>query len=234
MENEERDRLLTELSGPAYDPGLDRDELLHELFEAVVDAGPDRPAIQLEGRILSYRQLDAQANRLAHALRQRDIGPDDMKIGRRCYIDSSWYTEFDCIRLGDEAALNEDANLQTHLFEDRVMKVDGVTVGKRCTVGLKTTVLYGTALGDDAALGDLSLLMPPRRPARCWPRAADVATAPIRRSTPRITAGPISISRNPSWPGSGRPIFWPGSMGTRVTGTPMVRSHDFHISTRMP
>jgi len=82
-----------------------------------------------------------------------------MKIGRRCYIDSSWYTEFDCIRLGDEAALNEDANLQTHLFEDRVMKVDGVTVGKRCTVGLKTTVLYGTALGDDAALGDLSLLM---------------------------------------------------------------------------
>ena len=78
MENEERDRLLTELSGPAYDPGLDRDELLHELFEAVVDAGPDRPAIQLEGRILSYRQLDAQANRLAHALRQRDIGPDDM------------------------------------------------------------------------------------------------------------------------------------------------------------
>jgi len=82
-----------------------------------------------------------------------------MKIGRRCYIDSSWYTEFDCIHVDDEAALNEDANLQTHLFEDRVMKVDGVTVGKRCTVGLKTTVLYGTSLGDDAALGDLSLLM---------------------------------------------------------------------------
>jgi non-ribosomal peptide synthetase-like protein len=82
-----------------------------------------------------------------------------MKIGRRCYIDSNWFTEFDLIRVDDEAALNEDANLQTHLFEDRVMKVDGVQVGKRCTVGLKATVLYDTKLEDDAALGDLSLLM---------------------------------------------------------------------------
>ena len=82
-----------------------------------------------------------------------------MKIGRRCYIDSSWYTEFDLIHVDDEAALNEDANLQTHLFEDRVMKVDGVRVGKRCTVGLKATILYDTTLEDDVALGDLSLLM---------------------------------------------------------------------------
>ena len=49
-----------------------------------------------------------------------------MRIGRRCYIDSSWFTEFDCISVDDEAQLNEDANLQTHLFEDRVMKVAGV------------------------------------------------------------------------------------------------------------
>jgi non-ribosomal peptide synthetase-like protein len=82
-----------------------------------------------------------------------------MRIGRRCYIDTSWYTEFDLIHIDDEAALNEDANLQTHLFEDRVMKVDGVTIGKRCTVGMKATVLYNTKLEDDVHLGDLSLIM---------------------------------------------------------------------------
>ncbi|MHC1712575.1 MAG: Pls/PosA family non-ribosomal peptide synthetase [Solidesulfovibrio sp.] len=82
-----------------------------------------------------------------------------MHIGRRCYIDTSWYTEFDLIHIDDEAALNEDANLQTHLFEDRVMKVDGVKIGKRCTVGMKATILYHTELEDDVCLGDLSLIM---------------------------------------------------------------------------
>lgn len=82
-----------------------------------------------------------------------------MRIGRRCYIDSSWFTEFDCISVDDEAQLNEDANLQTHLFEDRVMKVAGVRLGRRTTVGLKATVLYDTTLEDDVCLGDLSLLM---------------------------------------------------------------------------
>jgi non-ribosomal peptide synthetase-like protein len=82
-----------------------------------------------------------------------------MRVGRRCYIDSSWFTEFDLIDVEDEAQLNEDANLQTHLFEDRVMKVAGVRVGQRTTVGLKATVLYDTTLEDDVCLGDLSLLM---------------------------------------------------------------------------
>lgn len=82
-----------------------------------------------------------------------------MRVGSRCYIDSTWFTEFDLLEIGEEAALNEDANLQTHLFEDRVMKVGKVVIGKHCTVGMKTTVLYNTCLEDNVALGDLSLLM---------------------------------------------------------------------------
>jgi non-ribosomal peptide synthetase-like protein len=82
-----------------------------------------------------------------------------LKIGRRCYVDTTWFTEFDLIEIGDETALNEDANVQTHLFEDRVMKMGRVRLGSRSSMGAMSTVLYDAELGDGAALGDLSLLM---------------------------------------------------------------------------
>jgi len=82
-----------------------------------------------------------------------------MRVGKRCYIDTTWFTEFDLVTIGDDASLNEDANIQTHLFEDRVMKIGSVSLGRRCAIGTMSTVLYNTDIGDDAALGELSLLM---------------------------------------------------------------------------
>lgn len=82
-----------------------------------------------------------------------------MKIGRRCYIDSTWFTEMDLIKIGDDTALNEDANIQTHLFEDRVMKEGTITIGSRCSIGSKAFVLYDTEIGDDVTLEDLSIVM---------------------------------------------------------------------------
>lgn len=82
-----------------------------------------------------------------------------MKVGRRCYIDSTWFTEFDLVEIGDEAALNENANLQTHLFEDRIIKMGRVRVGPRCSVGAMSTVLYDTEMAAESWLGDLSLIM---------------------------------------------------------------------------
>lgn len=82
-----------------------------------------------------------------------------MHIGKRCYLDSTWFTEMDLIHLGDDTALNENANLQTHLFEDRIMKLGTVTVGDRCTLGSMCFVLYDTNIGDGTTLDDLSLVM---------------------------------------------------------------------------
>ena len=82
-----------------------------------------------------------------------------MKIGRRGYVDTTWFTEFDLITIGDDAALNESANIQTHLFEDRVIKMGPVSIGDRCAVGAMATVLYSTILEAGASLGELSLLM---------------------------------------------------------------------------
>ncbi len=49
---------------------------LHERFAARAAETPDAVAITCEDRHLTYRDLDRRANRVAHALRQRGVGPD--------------------------------------------------------------------------------------------------------------------------------------------------------------
>ncbi|MEH2136552.1 Pls/PosA family non-ribosomal peptide synthetase [Nostoc sp.] len=81
------------------------------------------------------------------------------KIGRRVYTDTTDITEFDTIRIGNDVTLNADCGLQTHLFEDRVMKISTVKIGDRCSVGSGTIVLYDTVMEPDSCLGNLSMLM---------------------------------------------------------------------------
>lgn len=81
------------------------------------------------------------------------------RIGRRVFLDTTDLTEFDVVRIGDDVALNNDCGPQTHLFEDRVMKISTVTIGDRCTVGGGSIVLYDTTMENDSTLGELSMLM---------------------------------------------------------------------------
>ena len=81
------------------------------------------------------------------------------KVGRGVFMDMTDITEFDCVSIGDYAALNDLCALQTHLYEDRVMKVGKVFVGNGVTVGAGSTVLYDTIVSDHARLGPLTLVM---------------------------------------------------------------------------
>ena len=60
---------------------------------------------------------------------------------------------------GDDVALNEDCGAQTHLFEDRVMKIGEVTMGDRICVGSRTIILYNSMIEDDVKIEPLSLVM---------------------------------------------------------------------------
>jgi non-ribosomal peptide synthetase-like protein len=81
------------------------------------------------------------------------------KIGRQVWLDTADITEFDCVNIGDEAQLNEISGPQTHLFEDRVMKIDRVDIGCRAVVGNHAIALPGSRIGNDTRLGSLSLTM---------------------------------------------------------------------------
>ena len=70
----ERRQLLVEWNATAAD--YPKDRLLHELFEEQAGRAPEAVAVVFEGAHLSYAELNARANQLAHCLRERGVGPD--------------------------------------------------------------------------------------------------------------------------------------------------------------
>jgi non-ribosomal peptide synthetase-like protein len=81
------------------------------------------------------------------------------RIGRGVYMDTTDITEFDCVTIGDHSELNALSCPQTHLFEDRVMKIDHVDIGSKVYLGPRSAVLYSAKVGDNARIGPLTLVM---------------------------------------------------------------------------
>jgi len=48
---------------------------------------------------------------------------------------------------------------QTHLFEDRIMKIGHVEIGRGVSVGTRSTILYDAIVGNGARLGPLTLVV---------------------------------------------------------------------------
>ena len=82
-----------------------------------------------------------------------------VKIGKRVCMNTTDVTEYDVVSIGDDAILNDDSGPQTHLFEDRIMKIGNIAIGKRCTIGARTIILYNSQVEDDANILPLSLVM---------------------------------------------------------------------------
>ena len=82
-----------------------------------------------------------------------------VKVGRGVYLDTTDITEFDCVTIGDEAELNDLSGPQTHLFEDRIMKIGRVDIARGACIRARCTVLYDATVGEGAMLGALTLVM---------------------------------------------------------------------------
>ena len=81
------------------------------------------------------------------------------KIGRRAYMGTTHFTEYDLVTIGDDVTLDNDCTLQTHLFEDRVMKMSTIHIQNDCSLGADSVVLYDTKMEPGAEVEPLSLLM---------------------------------------------------------------------------
>ena len=81
------------------------------------------------------------------------------EFGEGVYLDTTEITEFDLAHIGDRAELASGVTIQTHLFEDRVMKMSHLWVGAGASVGVSAVVLYDSEMEAGARLRSLSLLM---------------------------------------------------------------------------
>ncbi|MCX5389115.1 non-ribosomal peptide synthase/polyketide synthase [Streptomyces sp. NBC_00094] len=72
---EERRELLVDRNDTACPAP---DATLPALFEARARATPEAPAVVFESTVLTYRELNRRANRLAHALIARGVGPEQV------------------------------------------------------------------------------------------------------------------------------------------------------------
>jgi non-ribosomal peptide synthetase-like protein len=81
------------------------------------------------------------------------------RIGRGVWCETYWLPEADLVALGDGATVNRGCVLQTHLFHDRVMSMDTVTLGPGASLGPHGVVLPAASLGAGAAVGPASLVL---------------------------------------------------------------------------
>jgi len=117
-------------------------------------------------------------------------------VGSRTFINTTDWTETDLINIGHDVAINSNAPLQAHLFEDRVMKVGAITIGDRCTVGTYSVILCDSELRSDSHVGHLSLVMKGETiPSNTFWAGSPVQVSedPVRRQEALVGSNPASL-----------------------------------------
>ena len=99
---------------------------------------------------------NAAAGTPALAMWLRSLGAT---VGKGVWTDSYWLPEPDLVTLGDGATVNRGCVLQTHLFHDRVMSIDTVTLDAGATLGPHSVILPAATIGANATVGPASLVM---------------------------------------------------------------------------
>jgi non-ribosomal peptide synthetase-like protein len=115
------------------------------------------------------------------------------KIGKRCFINTRDFTETDLIHIGDDVAINANAALQAHLFEDRVIKVGPLKIGDRSTVGIFSVILCDSEVKSDVHVGHLSLVMK----GETIPAGTTWAGSPAQALPNDSSAQPLPIGSSP-------------------------------------
>ena len=80
-------------------------------------------------------------------------------IGRGVWCETYWLPEADLVTLGTGSTVNRGCVVQTHLFHDRIMRMDTVVLEEGSTMGPHCVVLPAARIGAGATVGPASLVM---------------------------------------------------------------------------
>jgi non-ribosomal peptide synthetase-like protein len=79
-------------------------------------------------------------------------------IGRGVWLETYWLPESDLVHLGEGATVNRGCVVQTHLFHDRIMRMDEVRIDRGATLGPNGIILPGASIGAATTVGPGSLV----------------------------------------------------------------------------
>ena len=125
---------------PLWSSFVWRNELADTFVEAVAAPWFARPATGTPVLNLWLRSLGA-------------------RIGRGVWCETYWLPEADLIDLQAGATVNQGCVVQTHLFHDRVLSMDVVTLRTGSTLGPNSVILPAATLGRHCTVGPVSLVM---------------------------------------------------------------------------
>ena len=80
-------------------------------------------------------------------------------IGRGVWCETYWLPEADLVSIGRGATVNRGCVVQTHLFHDRIMRLDTVVLSDGATLGPHCVALPAARLGTNTIVGPASLVM---------------------------------------------------------------------------
>ena len=81
------------------------------------------------------------------------------KIGRGAWCESYWLPEADLVTLDRGSTVNRGCVVQTHLFHDRIMRMDAVVLEPGSTLGPHGVALPSARLGAGVTVGPASLVV---------------------------------------------------------------------------
>ncbi|TFD17730.1 Pls/PosA family non-ribosomal peptide synthetase [Cryobacterium sp. TMT2-23] len=81
------------------------------------------------------------------------------RIGRGVWCESYWLPEADLVAIADGATVNRGCVVQTHLFHDRIMQLDRVSLAAGSTLGPHSVILPAASVDEGATVGPASLVM---------------------------------------------------------------------------
>lgn len=89
---EEKQKVLYDFNNTAV--SFPKDKCIHELFEEQAKKTPDKVAVVATDKTLTYRELNEEANRIAHSLIEKGIGKGDivgLMLPRKSYLLSALF-----------------------------------------------------------------------------------------------------------------------------------------------